>query len=253
MPGGLPSLPIPLGVSWAMRKSPRFSTVTQRPVSGARPVSFSTSYLPSWEWELNWSILRDQGVFESNHQSLMQPYFFALQDFYVTMNGSNGRYVFDPAANSPQLDDCFVPWQIQNLPVLSALTDNTMVNGYSGVGTGVQTDFQLFRSTRSTGTLQPAEAIDCLSAICSQFASPPGGPFNVYVDNVIVDPSQYSYSQYPLMVTFVNPPAVGAIISWTGIFAYVAKFKDDKIDFSQWSERLWDLQSLVIEQVPLGY
>lgn len=253
----LPRLPIPLGVEWNMRKSPRFSTVTQRPVSGGRPVSYSVTDLPSWEWELSWSVLRDQGVFESNSQSELQPHFFALQDFYCAMNGSNGRFIFDPAAVSPQMDDCYVPYQLQTPPASEpgpgAPPGNTLVNGYSGVGTGIQTAFQLFRTTRSTGQLEPAEAIDCLSAICSQYASPPGGPFNVYVNGVLQSPFSYALTQFPLVVTFSEPPAVGAIISWSGIFAYVAKFMDDKIDFNEWSFRLWELQSLKIEQVPLGY
>ena len=240
-----------------MRKSPRFSTVTQRPVSGGRPVSFSNTDLPSFEWELNWSVLRDQGVFESNNQSILEPYFFALQDFYLAMNGSNGRFIFDPAAVSPQMDDCFVPWQLQTPPTSEpgpgGPLANTLVNGYSGLGTGTQTAFQLFRTTRATGQLEPAEAVDCLSAICSKFASPPGGPFNVYVNGVLQDPSTYTVTQLPLIVTFNTAPANGAIISWTGIYAYVAKFQEDKVDFNQWSYRLWELQSLKLEQVCLGF
>lgn len=236
-----------------MRKTPRFSTVTQRPVSGGRPVSYSVTDLPSWEWELSWSVLRDQGVFEDNSQSQLKPDFFALQDFYLAMNGSNGRFVFDPAAVSPQMDDLYVPYRLVTPAALGATPTNTLVNGYSGLGTGTQTAFQLYRTTRSTGQLEPAEAIDCLSAICSAQAQPPGGPFNVYVNNALQIPTSYTVSQFPLIVTFNVAPPNGAIISWTGIFSYCAKFSEDKIDFNEWSFRLWELQSLKMEQVPLGF
>lgn len=245
----LPTLPLSIGVTWNARATPRFSTVTQYPTSGQRPVSFSTSPYPSWEWELSWDILRDQGLFEINDASVFLPDYHALRDFYLSMNGSNGRFIYDPAARG--LEDCFITQLLQN-PAANNRPTNTLVNGYSGPGDGVQTVFQLYRTSRVTGNLLPVEPIDALSAICSQFAEPPGGPFNVYVNNELVDPSRYSYTRFPLEVTFVDPPAVGAIVSWTGIYAYVVKFQEDKIDFNEWSERLWEMKSLKIEQVPLG-
>ena len=60
-------------------------------------------------------------------------------------------------------------------------------------------------------------------------------------------------SQYPLQVTFTSAPAAGQALSWSGNFAYVAKFAEDSMDFNQFMQNLWDLQSCKIEQVPLGF
>jgi len=233
-------LPIPTGLTWNSRKTPRFSTVTQYPVSGARPVSFSTSPFPSWEWELTWEFLRDQGLDTVNSISSAQPEFSQLQDFFLAMNGSNGRFIYDPAANSIPIEDNFVT---QNL-------SGTMVNGYSGSTEYGQTAYQLYRSSKVTGSLVEVEAIDALSAVCQPFSAT---PFHLYLDNVLVDPSTYTLGDYPLVVTFGSAPAVGKTITWTGVYAYIAKFGEDKIDLSQFMYRLWELQSMKIEQVPLGF
>jgi len=245
----LPTLPLPTGVSWNSRKSPRFNTVTQNPVSGARPVSFSVSPFPSWEWELAWEVLRDQGLWPEsegvpageNNSSLLKPDLFALQDFFLAMNGSNGRFVYDPAANTIPLEDTYVN------PVIAG----TLVNGYSGTTDGIEFGFQLYRTSKVTGTLIPVEAIDALSAISAGIGSP--NPFALYLNGTLVDPSLYTLSQYPLQVTFATAPAAGQALSWNGNAAYVAKFAEDSIDLSQFVLNLYELQSLKIEQVCLGF
>jgi hypothetical protein len=245
----LPVLPLPNGVEWDSHKSPRFNTVTQNPVSGARPVSFSVSQFPSWAWELSFEVLRDQGLWPAtgdvpageNSSSDLKPDLFALQDFYLVMNGANGRFVYDPAANVIPLEDTFVT----NVIV------GTLVNGYSGTTNGTEAIFQLYRTSKVTGSLVPVEAIDALSAMSMGIGSP--NPFALYLDNVLVDPSLYTLSQYPLQVTFGTPPAAGKALAWNGNAAYVVKFAEDSLDFSQFVEHLWDLQSLRLEQVCLGF
>ena len=232
-------------MTWSVTKTPRFSTVTQRPVSGARPVSFSVSPYPSWEWELNWEILRDQGLAEENSASLLKPDLFALQDFFLAMNGANGRFVYDPAANdvalNVPLEDTFVT---QN-------TSGTLVNGYSGTADGTETVFQLYRTSRITGSLMPAEPIDALSVITSSPLL--STSFALYGNGALIPAAHYTLSQYPLQVTFGTPPVSGTAISWFGYFAYVVKFSDDSLDLEQFMFNLWKCQSLKIEQVPLGW
>jgi hypothetical protein len=241
-------LPLPLGVTWDSVRTPRFSTVTQNPVSGARPVSFSVSPFPSWAFELHWDILRDQGLWPEgesqppgvNSSSLLKPDFFALSDFFLAMNGSAGRFVYDPAANVIPLEDTYV----------TEVTAGTLVNGYSGTTNGVQTVFQLYRTSKITGALIPVEAIDAPSAISSAEGS---NPFALYLNGSLVSPTLYTLSQYPLQVTFATAPSTGQALSWSGNFAYVAKFADDSIDLNQFMQNLWELQSLKLEAVPLGF
>jgi hypothetical protein len=223
--------------------------VTQNPVSNARPVSFSVSTLPSWAWDLNWEFLRDQGLWPEtgsmasgvNSSSLLKPDLFALQDFYLAMNGANGRFVYDPAANVIPLEDTYVTETIAG----------TLVNGYSGTTDGVSFVFQLYRTSKVTGTLVPVEAIDALSAMSMGIGSP--NPFALYLNGTLVNPSLYALSQYPLQVTFTTAPAAGQALCWSGNFAYVTKFAEDSLDFNQFVQNLYELQSCKIEQVPLGF
>lgn len=244
----LPTLPLPIGVTWDARRSPRFSTVTQYPVSGASPLSFSTAPYPSYEWELSWDRLRDQGLWPEsedtpagvNSSSELKPDLFALEDFFLAMNGSNGRFIYDPAANAIPLQDTYVN------PVISG----TLVNGYSATTNGSQEVFQLYRTSKVTGELIPVEAIDALSVISSATGL---NPFALYLNGALVNPTLYTVSQYPLKVTFGTAPMAGQALSWNGNYAYVAKFQEDKIDFNQFVLNLYDLQSLKLEQVPLGF
>jgi hypothetical protein len=192
--------------------------------------------------------LRDQGLWPEsedtpagvNSSSEVKPDLFALQDFYLAMNGANGRFVYDPAANTIPLEDTYV----------TEVTAGTLVNGYSGTTDGDTAVFQLYRTSKITGALIPVEAIDALSAISSAEGS---NPFGLYLNGTLVDPSAYTVSQYPLQVTFTSAPAAGQALSWSGNFAYVAKFAEDSMDFNQFMQNLWDLQSCKIEQVPLGF
>lgn len=241
----LPTLPIPTGVTYPMKKSPRFSSVTQTPVSGQRPVSYSAQQFPTWAWELEWEFIRDQGLEPQNYnnsKSKLLPDFFALQDFYLAMGGGNGRFIFDPnavfcGALSVPLEDTYV----------TNIYTGTLVNGFSGIGNGTQTAFQLFRSSSITGQIQFVEAIDTFSAY-----TPPSVPPSpqIYVNGTLAAPSTYSLSTLPAVVTFNTAPANGAVISWSGYYAYCAQFSEDSIDFDQIMMQIWDLQSLKIDQVP---
>ena len=236
------SLPLPPGLTWNYRKTPRFSTVTQRPVSGARPVSFSNSPFPSWEWELVWEVLRDQGLAEQNSSSEQKPDLFMLQDFFLEMNGANGRFIFDPAASSIQIEDTLV----------SEVVPGTLVNGYSGLTNGTQTVFQLYRSSGVSGTPAIVEAVDALSGISMGIGAP--NPFGLYLNGSLVSSSLYTLSSFPpLQATFTEAPESGQTLSWSGNMAYVVKFSDDHIDLNQFLYQVWELQSLKLEQVPLGF
>lgn len=245
----LPTIPIPIGVAWESHKSPRFNTVTQHPVSGARPVSFSVQPFPSWEFDLNWEKLRDQGLWPAsgnvpagiNSSSLLSPDFSALESFFLAMNGSNGRFVYDPAANTPQLEDTYI----------TEVTAGTLINGYSGTTNGTETVFQLYKTSKVTGTLVPVEAIDALSAISVGIGA--SNPFALYLNGSLVSPSLYTLSQYPLQVTFASAPTAGQALSWNGSYAYVAKFLDDTLDFNQFMQNLYSLDTCKLEQVPLGF
>ena len=218
-------------------------------MSGARPVSFSVSPFPSWEWDLSWSVLRDQGLWPEsedvpagvNDANELKPDFAALETFFLSMNGSNGRFVYDPAANVVPLEDTYIT------PVIAG----TLVNGYSGTTNGTETVFQLYRTSKVTGSLIPVEAIDALSANSIGIGSP--NPFGLYLDGVLVSDSLYTLSQYPLQVTFGSAPAAGKALSWNGNYSYVAKFLDDTLNFDQFVQNLYSLQTCKVEQVPLGF
>jgi hypothetical protein len=189
---------------------------------------------------LNWEFIRDQELADVNDATTLKPDLFALRDFFLAMNGSNGRFIYDPAANVIPLEDTFV----------TQVTSGTLVNGQSGTTAGSETVFQLYRTSNVTGASIPVEAIDALSSISGVSGS---NPFHLYLNGSPVSPSLYTLSQYPLQVTFHTAPTPGQIISWLGNYAYVAKFLDDTLDFNQFVEFLYELQSCKLEQVPLGF
>jgi hypothetical protein len=246
-------MPIPPGVAWDSGKSARFATTTQHPVSGARPVSFSVSPYPSWEWELNWEKIRDQGLDPSNANNVaasLSPDFFALQDFYLAMNGSNGRFIYDPAANNSAFTSGGEAVPLEDTYV-TAVTAGTLVNGYSGLTDGINTQYQLYRTSRITGADLPVEAIDAISSLSTPVTG--AVPFKLFLNGTLVPSANYTLNQYPCSVTFGVAPAGGQALCWQGYFAYVAKFLDDRMDLRQFMKNLWELQSLKLEQVPLGF
>lgn len=112
-----PSLP---GLKWGRRKTPHFSTIVRRAVTGREVRAARMSY-PLWDFVLGYEVLRAGA--EAELQTLV--------DFFCARKGSFDSFLYtDPS-------DCVVSGQ------------------QFGTGDGVTTQFQLVRSLAALGFLEP--------------------------------------------------------------------------------------------------
>lgn len=215
-----PLITLPKGVTWGYSKSPKFSTIVQTPPSGRGQVRATLQTSPVWEFELDWNYLKENGVTTAND-------FQYLQDFYCTMRGGFGAFLFDPS--------------LYNLERLSVVQDITQPsNGFSGQGDGSTKTFQLYRSSTAPGVATFVEAIQNITLM--------GG---IYINGTLASPGSYTQTNFPAQVTFTTAPASGAAISWAGNYNYLVHFADEKIDPQQFMFELWELKSLRLESVYL--
>jgi hypothetical protein len=71
-----------------------------------------------------------------------------------------------------------------------------------------------------------------------------GGP-NVFVNGA---PSLYTFTA-PNQITFSSAPASGAILTWTGNFGYQCRFLDDQLDFENFMQGAWAMNSLKFRSI----
>jgi len=104
--------------------------------------------------------------------------------------------------------------------------DNAVLGTVFAVGDGATSRFQLLRSYG--GFVEPVRA-----------------PLTVTVsaNGVPVDPATYSVGSYG-RVTFSSAPAAGTALSWSGTFAWLCRFDDDKVDFTTFMRGYTSLDKL---------
>ena len=64
---------------------------------------------------------------------------------------------------------------------------------------------------------------------------------NIYFDDVLVDPADYSVTM-PNRLIFDVAPDADVVITGDYQFFYVCRFAEDQIEFKKFMDRLWDLQ-----------
>ncbi|MEO5331076.1 MAG: DUF2460 domain-containing protein [Magnetococcus sp. YQC-5] len=112
-------------------------------------------------------------------------------------------------------------------------TDSICADMPFGVGDGEQTAFQLTRAFGFYGSfsfVEPVENIKTLTAIRVNGAT-------------LSAPNDYAISATGL-VTFTAPPAVGAVLTWSGVFYFRCRFGEDTADFARTLPNLWELREL---------
>lgn len=119
-------------------------------------------------------------------------------------------------------------------PDFSSVTDEQF-----GVGTGSATTFQLTAKFQNSGGPGYAEIIQNLN----------GAP--VIKDNGSVVPGgNYSINSVGV-ITFTTPPTTGHTLTWTGSFYYRVRFDDDEFDVSEFMDRWWQIDSIVLKSIKL--
>lgn len=55
------------------------------------------------------------------------------------------------------------------------------------------------------------------------------------------------------LITFTSPPAIGAILTWTGSFNWVVRFDSDELPLSKFMDTFFELRKLSFTTVPLSF
>lgn len=190
-----------LGIEWDVSKTPEFSTLVQRAVSG-REVRISEMVYPLYTFKMRYALLRDQ----SNTAAPSSPYdeLRKLVGFFLMHYGSAVAFLYtDP-------------------------DDGTVTDMSFGTGDGSDTTFQLIR-TYGTGGFTFAEPVQNLN----------GAPTAIKANGVTVNPANYSVGSTGI-VTFTTPPTNGHVLTWSGSFYYRVRFEQDASEFSQFMKNLWE-------------
>lgn len=141
-----------------------------------------------------------------------------LRGFFNSQNGSLGSFYFDK-----QNDDAV------SIPF-----------GF-GVGDGATTKFTLLKPA-GTGAIEP------IGSVIGPFGL--AAPDNVIYDNgVALTPStDYSWDGTNV-ITFVAAPAAGHALTWTGSYYYLVHFKDNKLEFNELADQMFEVKKLTLEVV----
>lgn len=107
--------------------------------------------------------------------------------------------------------------------------------GAIGIGDNSDVTFQLGRRLVSGGLLEPIYNVNAAPAI--------------YKDNTL----QVVTTDYTLgasgLITFVNPPGVGTVVSWYGTYYWRCRFEQDGVDFREFLNALWSVGELAFVSI----
>lgn len=109
-------------------------------------------------------------------------------------------------------------------------TDNTVSNQVFGVGDGSTTTFQLVRDYG--GFVEPVFGIVMTPTIAINGTSTTAFDWNTHG-----------------LITFTTAPASGAQLTWSGTFYYRCHFLNDKSEFENIFNGIWELQELQLESL----
>lgn len=127
-----------------------------------------------------------------------------------------------------------------------AVNDDTIPAGSPvaiGVGDGSNKIFSLYQSV---GTyLEPA------GGNSNNWGIVPGTNNVVYDNGTPVASANYSASDggFGATITFVTAPAAGHVITWTGVYYYLCRFKDDQMDLNQFMNLMYESKGFTLRTV----
>lgn len=210
----LPILPALIGMGWPT-KTPKFSTRTQKAVSGRQRRIIDQAF-PIWQFSVPFNVLRDgNDVRASSGLGGAFNEMRTLAGLFLASYGAAGVFAFDDPS-----DDT----------VIGAGAATGICDG----GDGSTAQFQLYRQFLGGGG-QLREPIIAPNVVT-----------NAYVNGV--DPGGWSVNAFGVL-TFGSAPANGAAITWSGSFYFPCHFTDDSIDLEYLMFQVWSLKELKFESV----
>jgi uncharacterized protein (TIGR02217 family) len=207
-----PTLP---GLGWSVRKTPRFQTRIQRAISG-RELRVLDQPNPIWSWTLTYSMLRDaHDTRGSGGPGVGYDELRTLMGFFLQQQGALTPFLYDDAS------------------------DDSVSGQLIGTGDGGTSVFQLVRSMGVAlpggGFAEPITAPNTVSAI--------------YFDGIVQTASGYSIDPATGLVTFVNPPPAGQVVTADFTYFFRVRFSDDSADFENFLYQLWSLKQVKFQSV----
>jgi hypothetical protein len=159
-----------------------------------------------------------------------------IWEFELAFDGldssANGQYSGLGAESLQALMGLFLQCQGRLSSFLYADPTDNAVNGQNiAAGDGATTTFAFARTLG--GFLEPVGWVTNVSQVTV------GG---------VAQGSGWSLSP-PNSLVFSTAPASGALIGWTGAYAFQCRFDDDTADFEQFMQNLWRLDSLKFRSV----
>lgn len=157
----------------------------------------------------------------------------ALYEFELTFNGldSSGAFPGLQAQSLQTLMGFFLTAQGQLNSFLFVDPADSAVSAQNfGVGDGVTTSFVLGRAIG--GYYEPVSYVTAVSTLT--VAGAPTAAFTLTAPN---------------LVTFSTPPAAGAVLAWTGTFAFQCRFLDDTLDFEEIMSGAWQSKSVKFRSI----
>jgi uncharacterized protein (TIGR02217 family) len=211
------TFPALMGQGWSVHKRPTWTTLVAEHVSG-REVRDQLWQNPRWEFELLFDGLdgTPSGQYEAlGAQSLQQ-----LLGFFLQCGGRAQPFLyFDP-------------------------TDYSISAQQIGVGDGSTTGFALVRTIGGFSETVVAPVIASLSIQFPGGATAAASAPTVSVAGIAQSPSTYTITSPGGILTLNTAPASGAAIVWSGFYAFLCRFDDDKLDFEQFMANLWKVDAL---------
>lgn len=202
--------PALIGITWNLKKRPNWSTAVMTTAAGNE---FRTRYrqYPISEFDLSYSYM-------SLNDKL------TMEGFFNTQQGRLTPFYFDA-----QNDDTI-----------------TVPFGF-GTSDGVTLSWTLFKSAGNGG-------IEPIGGQTGTFGVVTAPGVTVLFDNGTAIPtSHYSVSDGGAgsVVTFTsgNIPLSGHVMTWTGQYRYLVRFGDDKLEFNQFANQMYEVQDCTLQVV----
>ena len=102
--------------------------------------------------------------------------------------------------------------------------DNTVSNQIFAVADGTSTAYQLVREMG--GFFEPIKNLHSTPTI-----------------NINGSPT-LAFTESNGIITFTTPPAIGAVLTWSGTFYFRCRFKSDTLDFKKFMYQFWELKKI---------
>ncbi|WP_298353953.1 DUF2460 domain-containing protein [Rhodoblastus sp.] len=118
---------------------------------------------------------------------------------------------------------------------------------YGPTTSGTAVDFTIRLAAPQLELVVPA-AQTAPNPVMPTFGTPYYGAPQISVNGSVVNPSSYAFTA-PNTLSFSTAPTSGAVIAWTGTYAFQCRFLDDQWDFENFMSGLWQNTSVKFRSI----